>query len=79
MLNEIEIIDLAELARRWSVLETWVRVQVRRRVLDLIPHVRLGKYITFEYGSEPLNEWRARRRCSTNRVRAAGQFKEELE
>jgi len=63
-----EIIDSAQLAKRWGVPETWVRDQVRRRALDPIPHVRLGKYIRFEYGSEPLNDWWARRRCSPNRA-----------
>jgi len=64
----VEIIDSADLAKRWSVPETWVRDQVRRRALDPIPHVRLGKYIRFEYGSAPLNDWWARRRCSPNRA-----------
>jgi hypothetical protein len=63
-----EIIDSEELAKRWGVPETWVRDQVRRRALDPIPHVRLGKYIRFEWGSEPLNDWWARRRRSPNRA-----------
>ena len=64
----MEIIDSAELAKRWGVPETWVRDQVRKRAFDPIPHVRLGKYIRFEYGSEPLNDWWSRRRCSPNRA-----------
>lgn len=44
----IEIIDAEELAKRWAVPETWVRENVRRRALDPIPHVRLGKYVRFE-------------------------------
>jgi hypothetical protein len=68
MSAENEIIDSAELAKRWGVPETWVRDQVRRRALDPIPHVRFGKYIRFEYGSEPLIDWLARRRCSPNRA-----------
>ena len=68
MLAENEIIDSAELAKRWGVPETWVRDQVRRRALDPIPHVRFGKYIRFEYGSELLIDWLARRRCSPNRA-----------
>jgi hypothetical protein len=63
-----EVVDSAELAKRWGVPETWIRDQVRRRALDPIPHVRLGKYIRFEYGSDPLNAWWDRRRCSPNRA-----------
>jgi hypothetical protein len=47
----VEIIDSEELAKRWSVPESWVRDQVRRRAQDPLPHVRLGKYIRFEWGS----------------------------
>jgi len=63
-----EIIDAVELAKRWKVPETWVRDQVRRRSLDPIPHVRLGKYVRFEWGGEPLNDWWSRRRRSPNRA-----------
>jgi hypothetical protein len=63
-----EIIDSVELAKRWAVPETWIREQVRSRALDPMPHVRLGKYVRFEWGSEPLNAWWARRRYSPNRA-----------
>jgi hypothetical protein len=46
--DNVEVIDSAELAKRWVVPETWVRDQVRTRTQDPIPHVRLGKYIRFE-------------------------------
>ena len=65
---DLEILNSAELAKRWGVPETWVRDQVRRRSLDPIPHVRLGKYVRFEWGSESLNDWWARRRHSPNRA-----------
>src|SRR5438094_907658 len=58
-----EIIDSTELARRWSVPESWVRNQVRPRVQDPIPHVRLGKYVRFEWGSQELETWWGKRRC----------------
>ena len=64
----VKIIDSEELAKRWRVPETWVRDQVRKRTLDPIPHVRLGKYVRFEWGSEPLNAWWSRRRHSPNRA-----------
>ena len=63
MSSGVEIIDSAELAKRWGVPETCVRDQVRSRSQDPIPHVRFGKYIRFEYGSEPLVQWVARRRA----------------
>jgi hypothetical protein len=63
-----EIVDSTELARRWCVPETWVRDQVRRRVADPIPHVRLGKYIRFEWGGEALVAWWARRRMGSRQA-----------
>jgi hypothetical protein len=71
----IEIIDSAELAKRWSVPETWIRDQVRSRAQDPIPCVRLGKYIRFEWGGEPLQEWWARRRTSTKQSRNRDGYK----
>lgn len=57
-----ELIDSIELARRLTVPETWVREHVRSRVSDPIPHVRLGRYVRFEWGSPELEAWLARRR-----------------
>lgn len=58
-----EIIDVRELARRWQVPASWVREYTRpERTDDPIPHVRLGKYVRFEWGSPRLEEWFARRR-----------------
>jgi hypothetical protein len=58
-----EIIDAKELARRWQVPPSWVREYTRPdRTDDPIPHVRLGKYVRFEWGSASLEEWFARRR-----------------
>ena len=59
-----EIIDARELARRWHVPPSWGREYTRPdRTDDPIPHVRLGKYIRFEWGSSRLEEWFARRRA----------------
>lgn len=59
----IEVIDAQELGKRWHVTISWVREYTRSdRTGDPIPHVRLGKYIRFEWGSPHLDQWFARRR-----------------
>jgi hypothetical protein len=70
-----EVIDSEELAKRWSVPESWVRDQVRSRAQDPIPHVRLGKYIRFEWGSPELDAWWARRRTPTKQSRNRDGYK----
>ncbi len=57
-----EVINAVELARRWAVPESWVRDNVRSRTADPIPHVRLGRYVRFEWESADLESWWARRR-----------------
>jgi hypothetical protein len=57
-----EVIDSVELAKRWSVPESWVREQTRSRAADPLPHVRLGRYVRFEWGSPRLTKWWERRR-----------------
>jgi hypothetical protein len=57
-----EVIDSKELAQRWSVPVSWVRDQVRKRADDPIPHVRLGRYVRFEWDSPQLRDWWARHR-----------------
>jgi hypothetical protein len=59
-----EIIDSAELGKRWNLPESWVRDQVRRRAQDPIPHIRFGKYVRFAWGSPELTEWLQRRSSS---------------
>ena len=56
-----EFIDSGELARRWDVPVSWIRDQVRRRAEDPLPHVNLGKYVRFLWGSPELLEWIERR------------------
>jgi hypothetical protein len=56
-----EFIDSKELALRWSLPESWVRDQVRRRSPDPLPHVRFGKYVRFRWGSPELEGWAQRR------------------
>ncbi|MBI2817811.1 MAG: hypothetical protein HYX72_12810 [Acidobacteria bacterium] len=61
-----ELIDSPELARRWSVPESWVRDCVRNRSGDPIPCVRLGRYVRFEWGSPDLEAWFGRRKSGAN-------------
>jgi hypothetical protein len=53
------IIDSGELAKRWCVPETWVRSYTRARTPrdHRIPHLRLGRYVRFEWGSPALEAW----------------------
>jgi hypothetical protein len=56
-----EFIDSEELARRWHVPVSWMRDQVRKRAEDPLPHVSLGKYVRFLWGSPALELWIRRR------------------
>jgi len=60
-----EVIDAPELARRWRVPVSWVRDKTRRRAVDRdpMPHVRLGRYVRFEWKCPELDGWFARQRC----------------
>jgi hypothetical protein len=55
--TNFEIIDSRQLAIRLNVPETWVREHVRRRTKDPIPHLKLGKYCRFLWGSPELEGW----------------------
>lgn len=59
-----EVLTAEELATRWRVPESWVREQTRSRCADPIPHVRLGRYVRFSWGSPELNRWWSRRQSS---------------
>lgn len=56
-----EFIDCGELARRWDMPVSWIRDQVRKRAEDPLPHVSLGKYVRFLWGSPELQAWVERR------------------
>jgi len=73
--GRFEVIRSAELAKRWCVPESWVRDQVRTRAQDPIPHVRLGKYIRFEWGSSQLEDWWARHRSTSKQGRNGDGYK----
>jgi len=49
-----EVIDSGELAKRLCLPESWVRGRVRVRSEDPIPHIKIGRYIRFEWGSYEL-------------------------
>jgi len=57
-----EVLDTAELAKRWHVPESWIREQTRCRATDPLPCVRLGRYVRFEWESPKLVAWWAKRR-----------------
>ncbi len=57
-----EVIDSTELAKRWSLPESWIREQTRVRASDPIPCVRAGRYVRFEWGCPKLLAWWAKRR-----------------
>jgi len=63
--KSLELIDSAELAKRWRVPESWIRNHTRSRTPkdQRIPCVRFGRYVRFEYGSTQLEEWLARQRA----------------
>ena len=61
--NGNEVIDTAELAKRWRLPESWIREQTRTRTGDPLPCVRFGRYVRFEWGSPKLVAWHDRRRC----------------
>ena len=60
----LEVIDSEELARRLMLPESWVREHVRRRSDDPIPHIKVGRYVRFEWGSRELLQLWARHRVS---------------
>jgi hypothetical protein len=55
IMEMFEIIDSRKLANRWCVPESWIRDRTRSRTSDTIPHVRLGRYVRFEWVSPELN------------------------
>ena len=52
-----EVLDSAQFAARLNVPVTWVREHVRKRTNDPIPHLKLGKYCRFLWGSPELEAW----------------------
>ena len=66
-IEETEVIDSSELAKRLNVPETWVRSRSNlKRTNDPIPHLRFGRYVRFSWGSDILREWLERQLVCTN-------------
>ncbi len=59
-LLEYEIIDSKTLAERWKVTHGWIRKQATAAE-DRIPHLKMGRYTRFAWGSPDLCKWLERR------------------
>ena len=61
--EQFELLTAEELAERLRVPASWVREQTRSRALegDPLPHLRLGRYVRFRWGSQELEAWLRRR------------------
>jgi hypothetical protein len=77
--TEYEFIDSRELARRLTVPLSWVRDQVRDRSEDPLPHLNLGKYVRFLWGSPALELWIRRRIVEGNNRRLGRTRRKEQE
>jgi hypothetical protein len=58
-----ELLTAEEFAERLRVPVSWIREQTRSRSLtdDPLPHLRLGRYIRFQWGSPEVEAWLKRR------------------
>lgn len=74
-----EFIDSRELARRLTVPPSWIRDQVRARSQDPLPHVNLGKYVRFLWGSPALELWIRRHIVEGNNRRLGRTQRKEQE
>jgi predicted DNA-binding transcriptional regulator AlpA len=75
-----EFLDSAQLAARLNISESWVRERIRTRACEPIPHVRLGKYVRFRWGSPELESWAECRMLSgNNRTVGRAQGKEQVQ
>jgi hypothetical protein len=61
--RQYELLTAEELAKRLRVPPSWIREQTRSRNLqgDPLPHLRLGRYIRFQWASTELQAWLRRR------------------
>jgi hypothetical protein len=62
--EHFELLTPVELAERLKVPTSWIRERTRSRDLqgnDTIPHLRLGRYVRFQWGSPELHAWLRRR------------------
>ena len=50
-------LGVKELADRLRVSTSWVYQRTRKNAPDLIPHIKLGKYLRFDLESISFQEW----------------------
>ncbi len=64
--EQYELLTAEDLAKRLRVPPSWIREQTRSRSLDgdPLPHLRLGRYVRFQWGSPELQAWLRRRLCA---------------
>jgi hypothetical protein len=64
--EEFELLTAEDLAKRLRVPASWIREQTRSRSLqgDPLPHLRLGRYVRFQWRSPELQAWLRRRLCA---------------
>jgi hypothetical protein len=58
----VEILDAGELATRLKLPKSWIQEATRTRTVDVVPHLKFGRYIRFRWGSPELTAW-IERRC----------------
>lgn len=71
---QLELLTPVEFAERLKVPVSWVRERTRSRELDsddVIPHLRLGRYIRYRWGSPELEAW-LRRRVYSESLNSSG-------
>lgn len=56
-----KLVDLAELARLWSLPKTWLQHHTRAGAVDPLPCIRFGKYVRIDLEDPRLAAWLARR------------------
>jgi hypothetical protein len=63
----VEIIDAGELAARLKLPKSWILEGTRSRTVDVIPHLKFGRYVRFRWASPELTEWLERRTVTGKR------------
>lgn len=53
----VRFFGVKELAGRLGVAPTWIYARTRKQGPDLIPHIKLGKYLRFDIESLSFQEW----------------------
>jgi|HubBroStandDraft_5_1064220.scaffolds.fasta_scaffold357007_2 hypothetical protein len=64
-----EVLTPDDLALRLRVPKSWIMEQTRSRAVDKIPHLKLGRYVRFQWNSPDLRDWINRRLCGGSKHR----------